>query len=101
MKPESEMKIEAMIEEVGKILHKENQGFVFSTYSEDHNLDLQVMNCISTHDPEKFWLSIIPLVLNMNKVCPEDDREKFRNEFIAFVAMITDECFPSMRINTK
>lgn len=101
MNKESEMKVEAMIEEVGKILHKEKQGFVFSTYSEDHSLDLQVMNCITTHDPEKFWLSIIPLVLNMNKVCPEDDREKFRNEFIAFVAMVTDECFPSLKLKAK
>lgn len=101
MRTESEKQVEEMIEKVGEILHREKQGFVFSTYSMDHSLDLQVMNCISTHDPEEFWLSIIPLVLNMNRVCPEDKRDDFRKEFIAFVAMIIDECFPSMRMKAE
>ena len=96
-----EKEIQRLIEKVGGLLREDEQGFIFSTFSMDNDEEKSVMNCINTSDPEKFWLGMVPLVLSMNKICPEDKRDKFRENFMAFTMMVVDECFPSLEINTK
>ena len=96
-----EKEIQRLIEKVGGLLREDEQGFIFSTFSMNNDEEKSVMNCINTSDPEKFWLGMLPLVLNMNKICPEDKRNEFRENFIAFTLTAVDECFPSLEINTK
>lgn len=101
MQSETDKKVRELISQVRKILAEEDQGFVFSTYTEKEVDDRPVQNCITTSDPEKFWLSMIPLVLNMNKICPEDKRDEFKEDFIAFVGIAVEECFPSITMKAE
>lgn len=96
-----EKEIQDLIEKVGELLKEDDQGFIFSTFSTDNKADKTIMNCINTKDPEMFWLGMVPLVLNMNKICPEDERDKFRENFMAFTALVTDECFPSLQLKEE
>lgn len=98
MQTNNDAKIRELLENVGKLLAEKKQGFLFSAFSTEKGVDDEVANCITTKDPEEFWLGMVPLVFNMSRVCPEDQRDEFRKGFLAFIELIIDECFPSMQI---
>ena len=98
MQTNNDAKIKELLDNVSKLLKEKKQGFLFSAFTKGEGADDEVASYITTKNPEEFWIGMIPLVFNMSRICPEDQRDEFRRDFLAFVELIIDECFPSMKI---
>lgn len=95
--------MEELVPTIMEYMKKEGRGFIFAPVCQekgDHST-LAVATFSTEHNSAEFWATIAGLIDNVSRHIPEDDYEDFKRGFMAMVALVCQENFPSIRPKTN
>lgn len=95
--------MEELVPTIMEYMKKEGRGFIFAPVCQekgDHST-LAVATFSTEHRSAEFWATIAGLIDNVSRHIPEDDYEDFKKGFMAMVALVCQENFPSIRPKTN
>lgn len=109
-KDKSNVRINKALDELAKVMNKEERGFLFAPMVQLHGNHSTFLRAefslkgekekmtaeITTEEIALFWATIMGIVCNFQTQVPEDLQKAFKEGFIPAIEGIAELCFPSI-----